>query len=124
MGFLIGLFAPRLGQTGAKFLVYGVLFAVLAFAMWRWLDSYGDRRFREGVTATDQKWVEASEKLKEQAAQSATRADDAAADRLAEHVEQVTAEQEQVDEAIKEGSSPFDVLFGGQPPAGGVRADR
>jgi hypothetical protein len=104
-----------------KYLGLAILFALLALAMWRWLDSYGDRRFDEGVAATDAKWQAESEKLRVQAAQSATRADDAAVNRLVEHVEQVAAEQEQVNEAIRNGSSPFDVLFGSEPAADGVR---
>ena len=105
----VAFFKTPLGKgVGGAILIGLLIWGVLA-----WLDSYGDRRYREGVTATDRKWEEASERLERQAEQSATRADDVAANRLAEHVEQVAAEQEQVNDAIENGSSPFDVLFGG-----------
>jgi len=97
----------------AKFGTGLLIFAVLAFGVWRWLDSYGDRRYKEGVAATDMKWEKASAALKAQAAQSAGKADDAAANRLTEHLAQATKEQEKVDDAIANGSSPLDVLFGG-----------
>ena len=105
----IAFFKTPLGKgVGGAILVGLLIWGVLA-----WLNSYGDRRYREGVTATDQKWEEASQRVQEQARQSATKADDAAANRLAEYVEQSATEQEQVNDAIENGSSPFDVLFGG-----------
>jgi hypothetical protein len=86
--------------------------ALAAFLLWRALDSYGDRRYDQGVTDTDAKWEEASARLKAQAAQSATRADDAAAKRLDEFKTQVEDERKALDEAERTGSSPLDVLFG------------
>lgn len=106
MGILMFFKSPLGKMVGV-----GLIFLLLAFAVWRWLDSYGDRRYHEGVTATDMKWEKASDLLRQQAAESATKADDAAANRLVEHLEQATAEQEKVDDAIENGSSPLDVLF-------------
>lgn len=97
------LYAMIGGAVGAVLIVVGI---------WLAITSYGDRRYRAGVDATDRKWEEASQRLKDEAARSATKADDRAAQRLDEFEEQVQEEQEAIDEAIENGSSPFDVLFG------------
>ena len=76
------------------------------------LDSYGDRRFEEGVQATDAKWEEAAAKLKEQAAQSATRADDAAANRLENFVADHKADAAAVEEATSGLIAKRDELLG------------
>lgn len=81
--------------------------------LWWAITSYGSRRYQAGVTATDAKWEEASNRLKEDAAQSATRADDNAANRMDEFKQQVDEEQKAIDAAIENGSSPFDAIFGG-----------
>lgn len=94
----------------AWFAIGGVL---LLLALYLALDAYGDSRYRKGVSDTDAKWVEASAKLKAEAAKSATKADDRAAARLEEHVAQATEDQEKVNEAVRNGSSPLDALFGG-----------
>ena len=75
--------------------------------------AYGNSRYNAGVDDTDAKWEEASNRLKEKAAESATRADDAAAARLDEFKQQVEDEEKAIEKAKAEGSSPFDVLFGG-----------
>lgn len=87
--------------------------ALLILLFYLWLDAYGDRRYKEGVTATDARWHEASERLKADAANSATQADDAAANRVAQFENQVAEERNRLHEAEQNGSSPLDVLFGG-----------
>lgn len=87
------------------------IIAVLGLIWWR-VDAFGDRRYRAGVTATDAKWEEAARRLQAAAAASATQADDAAANRLHTFENQVAAEQESIDAAEANGSSPIDVLFG------------
>ena len=86
---------------------------LLALALWMLVNAYGNARYDAGVKDTDAKWEEASNRLKEKAAQSATRADDAAAIRLEEYREQVEDERAAVAKAQAEGSSPLDALFGG-----------
>jgi hypothetical protein len=66
---------------------------------------------KAGVTETDAKWQKASEQLKRDAAASATRADDAAVKRLEEHVAQAQEDQEKIDEAKRNGTSPLDAIF-------------
>lgn len=66
----------------------------------------------DGVTETDAKWQKASDDLKKEAAASATRADDAAVIRLEEHVAQAEEDQEKLDAANENGTSPLDALFG------------
>lgn len=90
--------------------------ALLALLLGAWqLDRRGqyNKGERAGIEATDAKWEAASAKLKAQAAQSATKADDAAVKRLEEHVAQANEDQEKVNEAVRNGSSPLDALFGG-----------
>lgn len=102
-----------LGKRVAQVIAYvAVPLLVLALLYWA-LDSYGDRRYRDGVETTDAKWEEAGRRLKAQAARSATKADDAAAVRLDRFEAQVAKEQEKLDEAERNGTSPLDVLFGG-----------
>lgn len=92
----------------------------LIAALWIGLILYGNARYRAGVEDTDAKWVAAGEKLKAQAAKSATRADQAEARRIEDHTEQLAAEKERIDAAISEGRSPLDALF---PAADRVRHD-
>ena len=107
-GFMALSAAKKLTRIG---IVLGAVF-VIGLLFYLWLDAYGDRRYKEGVQATDQKWVAAGEQLKKDAAKSATKADDRAAERLANEVANQTADKEEVDEALRNGSSPLDVLFG------------
>lgn len=107
------LIARGLNGTLAKLLVYVGIPLLIALGIYLWINAYGDRRFQEGVTATDAKWEEASDRLREDAANSATRADDAAANRLEEYEDQVSEERNRLDEAEQNGSSPLDVLFSG-----------
>lgn len=90
---------------------------VLLLAIFGGVKMWGNSRYnageKAGIEATDAKWVAASEKLKAEAAASATKADDKAAERLAEHVEQATADAAAVEKAKAEGTSPLDALFGG-----------
>lgn len=112
-GIGVGFAALNLTQKLTRVgIIFGIILAIGGLFYW-WLDSYGDRRYDEGVQATDQKWEEARERLKKQAEASATRADDLALNRLNDHVNDVAAEQEALDEAERTGSSPIDVLFGG-----------
>jgi hypothetical protein len=92
---------------------WGLLGAVvIILAVMVWGNSRERSGYKQGEAATDAKWEAASAKLREEAAKSATKADDAAAKRLEEHVEQANEDQEKVDEAIREGRSPLDALFG------------
>ena len=79
--------------------------------------AWGNSKYRagreDGIEETDRKWQAASDKLKQEAAASATRADDAAVKRLETHVEQAQEDQEKLDEANRNGTSPLDALFGG-----------
>lgn len=94
------------------FIGAGVGALVLVGLLWWAITSYGNRRYQAGVDATDAKWHEASERLKLEAEASATKADDRAAKRLEEFEAQVEEEQDAIDAAIRNGSSPFDAIFG------------
>lgn len=106
--FLAGLFM-KLGaaQRLAQALSIATVAIALVLALW-WVraDAYGD-----GERAADARYTKASLELERKAQRSATKADDAAARRTAEHFQIVEREKERLDEADRTGSSPLDVLF-------------
>lgn len=113
MGWLIGLLEPRLGKTFGPIVAY-VLVIGIALGLFYWaLTAYGHRKFNEGVAANQAQVDAALVKLKKDAAASATKADDAATNRAAAEVEHQQADQEKVNEAERNGTSPLDALFGG-----------
>lgn len=109
MGFLISLAAKAVGERFAPLLAYGTVIALLVGALlWLRHDAYQD-----GVADTDARWEEAGRVLEEQVEEAQTEADAASADRAAEEFERVKDEKEKLDAAAAQGTSPFDVLFGG-----------
>lgn len=106
MAFLTGI--PRWA-----WIALGGVLLLLAF-YWA-LDSYGDRKYAEGKDAADKAWIAASDKLIKKAQAAGTEADRKAAARAADHAAKVEDEKEKIDAAVKEGSSPLDVLFGNSP---------
>lgn len=104
---MIGL--PFAMPRWAWFVLAGVM-ALLAFYLA--LDAYGDSRYREGKSAADKAWQEASNRLIDKAAKAGTKADTKAAARAADYAAKVEDEKEKIDAAVKEGSSPLDALFG------------
>lgn len=77
---------------------------------------WGNARYDAGVSATDKKWAEASATLARKIASSGEAADVREADRIESYVADVAEERKSIDEAVADGRSPFDVMFG-------VRAD-
>src|SRR5688572_30250151 len=112
MGWLIGLLAPRFGQKVATLIAYAAVIGLILFIVWRVVDSYGDRKFNEGAKANQALVDKAFKQLKDDAAASATKADDKAAVRAEVFVEQQTADKEALDAANENGTSPLDALFG------------
>jgi hypothetical protein len=78
-----------------------------------WSHHQYNKGHKDGVAEVDAQWKAASDALKAKAAQSATRADDAAAARTDEYRQQAEDERKAVEDAQANGSSPIDVLFGG-----------
>jgi hypothetical protein len=103
-----GMLSPR------AWLAVGVLIALIA--AWLAILAWGNSRYEAGVKDTDAKWVEASDRLAEQARASADAATRREAPRITAHTAQVAAEKEKIDEAVAAGRSPLDALF----PPGGV----
>lgn len=92
----------------------GVLVAVVFVLLIVWMiKDYGDSREQEGIDQERAAWVKAGEELKADAAKSATKADDRAAERLLEHKEQIDEDRKAFDAAVENGTSPLDSLFGG-----------
>jgi hypothetical protein len=90
-----------------------VLFALLVGGVLAWGHGKYNAGHKAGVEQTDAKWEAASQKLKAEAAKSATRADDLAAKRLEVIVAQENADRKAVEDAQAKGTSPLDAMFGG-----------
>lgn len=113
MVWLIGILSSKLGKTFGPIAAYLLVISV-ALGLFYWaLTSYGHRKFNEGVAANQAQVDAALAQLKKDAAVSATKADDAATSRAAAEIENQKADQEAVDEAERNGTSPLDALFGG-----------
>lgn len=76
------------------------------------LDAYGDARYDKGKADADAAWIEAGNRLIAKSQKAGTKADKAAAAREADFAAKQEHEKERIDEAVAEGDSPFDVLFG------------
>lgn len=77
--------------------------------------AYGHHQYssghKDGVAEVDAQWAAADAKLKEDAAKSATRADDLAAKRAEEHHAQADSDRKAVEDAAANNTSPLDALF-------------
>ncbi len=100
-----------LSKRVAQAVVYLGLPLLLLAALWLALHLYGNSRYHAGYAANEAKWQAASQKLKDEAAKSATKADDAAAKRLEQFEALASLEQKELDDATANGSSVFDVMF-------------
>lgn len=96
----------------AKPLLYGLGILLLVGAVWLSIHLWGNHRYDEGVSAEDAKWQSAVEQLKSDASNSAANATTNAEKNAANFVEQHTKDQEAVNAAEANGTSPLDVLFG------------
>jgi hypothetical protein len=112
MGFLIGLAARAVGEKLAGPLVYALIAAALAGAVW-WLraDAYSD-----GEAAEKASWEKAIAETEIEAGEVARDVEEERDTRTEDWSERVREEKEKIDEATEAGSDPFDVLF----PSGGV----
>lgn len=90
-----------------------VALALLIGAVAAWSHHQYNKGHKAGVTETDAAYKAASDKLKADAAASASRADDKAVARLEEYQAQAKDDQAAVEKAKAEGKSPLDALFGG-----------
>lgn len=103
--FAVGLPWKWIGAVaGAIAIVAAVVFSIHA---------YGNARYEAGQSDERAAWEKAADKIEAESRSSAERAGKAAQRREEEYVEAVAAERQQIEEAIEEGSSPLDVLFGG-----------
>lgn len=113
MNFLIGLLAPKLGQRAATVIAYLVVIGVGLGLFYLAIARVKHNAFNAGVAANQAQVDKALAQLKQDARVSATKADDKAAVRAEVFVEQHTADQEALNEAERNGTSPLDALFGG-----------
>lgn len=107
-GFAALSMSQKLMKVG---IALGVVVLVVGLIWWR-VDAYGDNRFEQGVTETDAAWKKASDELMREAGKSATKADDRAVAALEEHKEQIDEDRKAVEQDKRDGTSPWDSLFG------------
>ena len=96
---------PRLAVIGGA-----VLIGILAFYLV--LNAYGNSRYKAGKKDADAAWIAASNKLVQQAQDSADNADRKQAAQVADFAAKQEAEKEKIANAQANGTSPFDVMFG------------
>jgi len=89
----------------------GAVLLVLAFVVA--LNRYGDAKFDAGKAQADAEWKAASDKLIQKAQAAEGKANEEAAGRAADFALKVEDEKEKIREAQQNGSSTFDVMFGG-----------
>lgn len=99
----------------------GIGLILLLLALWAALNAYGDRRYDQGREDNERAWRAAEAKLHAQEKAASAGADQSAAKREAEHAASVAEEKGKIDDAIREGYSPLDVLFA---RSGGVCVDK
>lgn len=90
-----------------------VLAAILFGGIAGWSHHQYSKGKKAGIEQVDKEWADATKKLEAQAAQSATRADDAFAKRAEEQKVQADSDRKAVEDAEAKGTSPLDSLFGG-----------
>ncbi len=105
--FLMGYMSTR----AAKLVAYVAIPLLILAAFYLALDAYGDGRYREGRAVENAAWKQAQDKLLAAAAKASTKADVQALASTLEHTAAVEYEKEKIDDAIANGTSPFDVLF-------------
>lgn len=86
--------------------------ALLIGGVMAWGHSKYTAGHKAGVAETDAAYKAASDKMKADAAASASKADDKAVARLEDYQTQAKDDQVAVDKAKEEGRSPLDAIFG------------
>lgn len=95
-----------------KILGLVILIGLVCWLFWKALDNYGDARYDDGVAAERAAWEEADRQLQIKVAKAQTEATASAIKREERHAVAVAEEREKINEAVAEGRSPLDVLFG------------
>ena len=97
---------------------WGLLIALgVAVVIWLLILAWGQARYDAGHAAgaaeADARWEAAADRVRQRLNRSAGRADAREAGRIRQHQAAVAEEKEKIDEAVADGRSPLDVLFGG-----------
>lgn len=99
-----------------KWIILGITILLLLAGMYFGIQAYGasqyDKGKEDGVEETDAKWEAAAAELQEHSQEAAQDATTAAEAREHAREERSAEEKEQLDEALRNGTDPFDVLFG------------
>lgn len=90
-----------------------IALALIVLLIIRAVDAHDRRMVQQGRDQVDAEWAKANDQLKQQAAQSATRADDKAAAKIEESRAEAAEDRKAVEDAQANGDSPLSALFGG-----------
>ncbi len=93
-------------------IVLGVA-AVIWLLILAWSQARYDAGHAAGAAEADARWRAAARRLEQGLDRSADRADAREAARIRQYQAAVAEEKEKIDEAVADGRSPLDVLFGG-----------
>lgn len=104
---MTGFFA--LMPRWAWFAIGGVL---AALALYLALQAYGNSRYKAGKKDADNAWIAASNKLIDKAQKATVEGDTKAAARAADFATKQEEEKAAIEAAQKNGTSPFDAIFG------------
>lgn len=113
-GIGTGLATLNIGKRIGLAVGIVVVILILILLLVRAVNAHDRALVQTGRDQVDAEWQAANEKLKDQAGQSATKADDKAVKALEEAREQAAEDRKAVDDAAQNGSSPIDAIFGGQ----------
>lgn len=101
--------AKKLGiALGMVIVVIGLIALII-----HGVNVHDQRLIQTGRDQVDAEWAAANEKLRQQAANSATKADDNAAAKTEEARQQAAEDRKAVDDAVANNTSALDALFGG-----------
>jgi hypothetical protein len=103
---LLGL-SPKL----AKIAAFGIGILLIVGAFLYLLNRVTDAAYDKGKADTEQVYKDAEAALLKQAGEATTKADKQAAVAAVEYAAQVQEEKEKIDDALANGTSPYDVMF-------------
>lgn len=90
-----------------------IVILVLVVAIIRGVNAHDRALVQQGRDQVDAEWAAETQKLKDQAQASATKADDKAAAKLEEARQQAAEDRKAVEDAAANNTSALDALFGG-----------
>lgn len=90
---------------------YGLAAIMAALALWIAVWAIHRDGYKDGRAAEKAAWEKAEAELLKRAGEAEKEADAKAAAREADHIAAVAEERKKIDQAVAEGTSPFDAIF-------------